>query len=67
MLVKLQQQTLSKVKNVESRIEKVENLVVSSTAELKQLIEEIAEKSLDFKTCQYEVALIYLCSLYSSM
>lgn len=51
MLLKLQQQTFDKLKKVESRVE----LLASSMAELKKIIEDKEQKSFSFKESKYEV------------
>ena len=64
MIIKLQQQTLDKVKRVEMRVEKIESSVISSIAELKEIIREKEEKSFSLKESKYEVQanLVHFCN-----
>lgn len=55
MLLKLQQQMLEGVRQMENRIEKLENSMASNMAELKKIIADEKSKSFSIKKSTYEV------------
>lgn len=57
-LIRLQQQTLEKVKRLDSKIADLQSVLATSLQELKKLLEEKAQRSFSIKDSGYEVSKI---------
>lgn len=56
MMIRLQQQTLERVKMVDAKVDEMESVMTTSLKELKKLLEEKNRRSFNLKDSGYEVS-----------